>query len=292
MELLATLTDSQLLREVIQALAQTTARATHVPRERLVQEVLLRVREPLGWQPDVQATAEQFQMAYGEFRPDPQTHHQTRGEAPDVLRIESILWELVARGIVYPRFNAVNPTRPEDGRPYVIQHLVVTPRGRRVLEQQTASPYHDEWVQKVCGALTDLPDDIPRRLQDARDCLVAHVLRPSVIMAGLACERAIASVYEHCNLESKVSSSLQPNKKRPPNAKLLLEGLIEVANKLQPRPDGIDSLTLHLADLVRQDRNAAGHGWMREFEDSEEVELILAAAARSISTLWSWRGLL
>lgn len=286
---LDSLTQGQLRREVLRALAEATQASTFVTRENLLWRVLSHSREHLGLQPDdVAVIRDRLQKSYGEFRVDAQTRDQTKGESEDVVRIEAILWELVARGLAYPRFNAVNPTRPDDGWPYVIEHLVVTPRGREFFKRQNASPYHDDWVRAVCDPLPDLPDDIARRLQDARDCLLAHVLRPAVIMAGLACERVVASVYDHCNLGAKVPARLAPGNR--PSAKRLLDGVVEMASKLRPRPEGIESLALQLTELVRQDRNIAGHGWTREFDDAEEVELLLLAASRSISTLWSLRG--
>lgn len=288
MALLRTLTEAQLRREVARAIADATATSTYVARDNLLWRVLSACRERLGLQPsDVEAVKARLQKSYGEFRIDGQSRGQTQGEAEDVLRIEAVLWELTARGLVYPRFNAINPTRPADGWPYVIQHVVVTPRGREFLQRQGESPYHDAWVRSVCDPLDDLPEDIPRRLQDARDCLLAHVLRPAVIMTGLACERVVASVYDHCNLGAKVPARLAPGNR--PSAKRLLDGVVEMASQLRPRPEGIESLALQLTELVRQDRNSAGHGWTREFDDAEEVELLLLAASRSISTLWSLR---
>ena len=288
MAFLDKMTEGQLRREVNRALAEATQTSSFVARENLLWRVLSQSRERLGLQPtDLTAIRDRLQKSYGEFRIDAQARDQTKGEAEDVLRVEAILWELVARGLAYPRFNSIIPTRPADGWPYVIEHVVVTPRGREFFKRQNASPYHDDWVRTVCDGLPDLPDDIPRRLQDARDCLLAHVLRPAVIMAGLACERVVASVYDHCNLGAKVPPRLAPGNR--PSAKRLLDGVVEMASQLRPRPEGIESLAMQLTELVRQDRNVAGHGWSREFDDAEDVELLLLAASRSISTIWGLR---
>ena len=282
MEFLNKVGDTQLRREVLTSLATAATTSTTIVRRKLLRTILLNLRDVL----DVphEKAFEAIEKSYGELDPN------KGSESKDALRIESIFWELIARGLLYPRFTAVRPTAPEDGWPYIVGLLVVTPQGQKFLERQTASPYHDDWVQKVCAPLRDLPVDIAKRLQDARDCLLAHVLRPAVIMTGLACERTVASVYEQADLANKVSSQLKPGNR--PTAKRLLDGLIEVASKTKPRPEGLETLSMHLTDLVRQERNDAGHGWEREFNDAEEVELLMFAAARSISTIWGLRGAL
>lgn len=288
-EYLAAISDAELRMALLDVLRRSGGDmlARPIDRSALVLELVVSLGQSIGMD-SAQAgeVAGRLDQAYKRFSntADGNRYSSASGEHADVLRVESAIWDLVRRGIVYPRFGEV---LHGNDIPWAVKWLVITPLGRRLIETGDSHPAHAGFVNRITQGCPGLPQEVTARLEDAHDCFNQGLYRASVVMIRLAYEHIIRVIYDDHDLESHVSSSLKPGKR--PTASTLLDGLVEVLKKVPDPPEGISNMATHIADVVRQDGNAAAHDWARDFADAAEVEELLILAGRNVRRLWSMK---
>ena len=277
--------------EGLTAAARTEVEGRRITRENVARNAVLALAEAKGLgASDADGIARRLDDFYRRFHQDNQPRGFTTGEQADVVRIESAIWDLVRRGVVYPRMNITEQVSPIDPKnpPWSIQWLVLTPLGTKLIQQQVAHPSHPEFVGRVIAACPDLPPEVSARLEDAHDCFNNGLYRAAVVMLRLAYEQMIRVIYDAHDLENHVSGNLKPGKR--PTASTLLDGLVDVLKKVPDPPEGVANMALHIADVIRQDGNTAAHDWARDFADAAEVEELLILAGRNVRRLWSMKA--
>lgn len=286
----ASLPDAAFRLAVIEALrtaARTEIDGRRITRDTVARTAVLALATAQGLAPvDAEAIAGRLEDYYKRFHQDNQPRGFTTGEQADVMRIESAIWDLVRRGVVYPRMNITVQVSPIDPKnpPWSIQWLVLTQLGARLIQQQVAHPSHPDFVARVLDACPDLPPEVLARLEDAHDCFGSGLHRAAVVMLRLAYEHMIRVIYDEHDIEKHVPGSLKPGKRA--GASVLLDGIVHVLRHVSEPPEGIANMAMHVADVIRQDGNAAAHDWARDFGDAGEVEELLILAGRNVKRLW------
>lgn len=292
-ERFADLPDSDVRSAVLEALsaaARNELDSRRISRDSIANNAARTLLLARGFSPgDATTIAHQLVEEYKQFGHDPRSTGRPDGENADVVRIESAIWELVRRGIVYPRMNITKQVDPVDPKnpPWSIQWLVLTPTGARLIREQAAHPSHSDFVGRAVAACSGLPQEVIARLEDAHDCFSNGLYRASVVMLRLAYEQMIRALYDDHDIENHVPGNLKPGKR--PTASTLLDGLVHVLRNIPDPPEGIANMAMHIADVIRLDGNAAAHDWTRNFADAGEVEELLILAGRNVSRLWSMK---
>ena len=122
-------------------------------------------------------------------------------------------------------------------------------------------------------------------IEDAQACLEFRLLRPAVVLLGVAYEKAIEVVLLHFArlglTSAKVVQAAHANERIATFKKLL--------SKLDLSKDDLRMATaaIDFADNLRARRNDGSHTTPRwPFDDSTEVEELILSAARHLPALW------
>ena len=167
----------------------------------------------------------------------------------------------------------------------------LTRRGVRLLEEGDDNPLLPGFLDRVKARCKDLPAGVIALLVDARACLDRSLLRPAVILMGVAYELAIEQVVvvlANKNLLSTGTPGQLPAKRIE-----RIKELINDTDKVKPVLPTTDSRTAALAaydfaDTLRLRRNEAAHTRPAyDFDHGGESEEFLVSAARHLPALWS-----
>lgn len=289
---LGSVTDGQLEAAIITALKTNVARTSsnQVARQQLAYTAIQSLKELTGWMPnEASQIAENIHRQY--LNP---VGGGTFDEGNDVRRIESAVWALIHRGVVYPRFNITAQSNPIDPRnpPWMIQYLVLTEYGKHLLAGEGASPFQGDFVGRVLSGIADFPQEARMRLEDSHDCWRGGLLRASVVMLGLAYEQVAMVIFDTQGVLSMLVGTALHSQCTRGNAKAILDGLLEaLRQRAQPKqPLEADSLAITTAHEVRLQRNRAAHDWARSFDDRQKVEDLLNLGSHKLPELWAIRA--
>lgn len=219
-----------------------------------------------------------FKMSPSEAALSEGTH---TGENTDVRRFESVLWQLVSRGVIYPRFASIEHD-PQEAP--VIKWLILTPHGRDVLGIGTASPHHPAYLEKLQSSLALLQDDdrdaIVARVEDATACYGHGLLRPAVSMIGVAFEHATELAYQALEAALLVAGQAMRWSARLGQISTVVEamGATHGDRKRNAR------IALGVANAIRKERNDASHPG-KTVEDPSTVHGLLAGAPAQLGAV-------
>jgi len=255
-----------------------------LPRDRRI------VSTPLGHaQPDDTPTDRRFQM-HGDLGVLVlRAHAEATGEAilPDAKEIflegqnlpfmdpvMDFLWWMVRAGLA----------RPELGQ-HTLGGLYVTEAGLRFLASSGDHPLQPGFVERLRKRYADVDEEVLVLIEDAQACLGFRLLRPAVVLLGVAYEKAVEVVLLHFATlgltNSKAVQGAHANERIATLKKLL--------PKLDVGKDDVRMATaaIDFADDLRVRRNDGSHTTPRwPFDDSAEVEELIISAARHLPALW------
>jgi hypothetical protein len=164
--------------------------------------------------------------------------------------------------------------------------LRLTRRGAYMLDSTDDNPMLPGFLDRVRARWPKLPDGVIALLVDARACLDHSLLRPAVVLMGVAYELAIEEVVG----ELVTKGLVQPNTPKELPAKRIerIKELIRDTGKVKVVLPDVDDRTAALAaydfaDLLRLRRNEAAHSRPAyDFEHVGETEEFLVSAARHL----------
>jgi len=130
----------------------------------------------------------------------------------------------------------------------------------------------------------ELPADVLVPVEDAISCLGFRLLRPAVVLLGLAYETAVLRVLERLSSRAIVTMSRAGR-----TAAEQIATLRRLLPNLEMRTDerGTATAAVDFADHLRERRADAAHpieGW--PFDDTDEVEELTTSALRHLPRLW------
>jgi len=170
--------------------------------------------------------------------------------------------------------------------------LRVTERGARVLDDPDSdnNPMVPGFLDRIRLRCPDLPDGVLALLADGRACLDVGLLRPAVVMMGVAYELAIESVIDILITKQLLPSSILDGQAaarlravrqflRTPD----FEQLITDREQRRRITEAYD-----FAEQLRHRRNDAAHTQPAyDFSHTSETAEYFVSAGRYLATLWS-----
>jgi hypothetical protein len=162
--------------------------------------------------------------------------------------------------------------------------LRLTQAGHRFLKRSEDHPFLPGFVGRLVSRSPGLPDDVVSLWNDARTCLDHGLMRPAIVLLGVAYEVAIEHVVQALVARSVLGKAAQDQNaaKRIAAVRGKIDALV---------PDKDDRCATHdayaFADQLRRRRNDASHtAPTYGFEDREEVEELIVSAGRHTPNLW------
>jgi hypothetical protein len=187
---------------------------------------------------------------------------------------EFIVW-FVRAGLAWPM------GAPTNGFPYWL-HL--TQAGLRFLDATEDHPLRPGFMDRLVARCPGLPVEVMSLLADARRCLDAGLMRPAIVLMGVAYEVAVERVAESLVKKGNLKQSDLDEKA----AKLLGKVRAQVTGALPDKEHQFAALAAcDFADQLRRRRNDGAHATPTYgFEDREEAEEFLVSAGRHLPHLW------
>lgn len=167
----------------------------------------------------------------------------------------------------------------------------MTARGVRLLDASSDSdPLLPGFLDRIKDRCPGLPEGVLALLADARECLDRCLMRPAVILMGVAYELAIEEV-----IASLIAKGLIADKTLELEAKKRLDRVLDMIKddaKLSLVIPGRDDrrrvqMAYDFADQLRLERNSAAHTRPAfDYEHREETEEFLVSAGRHLPGIW------
>lgn len=199
-------------------------------------------------------------------------------EWPDNRRLLSALWSLVGEGIVVPRLKQENDL-------CVFLRLTLTEKGERVVSKADEHPLHPGFIKRFRASAPTATDPVIAHMEDAVSCLEAGVLRPALMMVGVANEVTVRVTHDALAHQNKVTKAGAMAKMRD-----LLADISAVAGTWAAGGGTRDEehrlkMAVGGTEAVRDERNKAAHPGQK-VTDAPHVESMLMLAAHHLPVLW------
>lgn len=227
-------------------------------------------------------------LAQRKALPDPDPHRLKEvfidGDAMQREWAQGVLefvWWLVRAGL------AVEQQREAGGYPVLLR---LTRRGGQLVDGSDDNPLLPGFLDRIHARCPGLPDGVVTLLADARACLDHTLLRPAVVLMGVAYELAIESVIDVLVTKNLLVQNTTDQKaaERIRRIKALLgtPAVNTVLASLEARTAAIAAYDF--ADALRKRRNDAAHTTPTiDFDHEGETEEFLVSAGRHLPALWS-----
>jgi hypothetical protein len=168
----------------------------------------------------------------------------------------------------------------------------LTRAGLRLLAATDDHPLLPGFVDRVVTRCAGLPADVQALLADARACIDAGLVRPAIVLMGVAYEVAI----EHITA-SLVKRGLLPTSAEDESAAKRIASVRSQVSRVMPASKPMTSqerddiyaveAACDFANQLRRRRNDAAHTTPKYgFENREEAEELLTSAGRHLPNLW------
>lgn len=206
----------------------------------------------------------------------PETAPGAEHESGDNRKLLSSIWGLIASGLLFPRLNSLR-----NGFPHALYKLTLTEKGERVLSNGGEHPLHPGFISRFRTKAPTASDAVVAHLEDAVSCLENGLLRPSLMMLGLANEETVRVSHAALRHQGKVQAAPTLAKTRD------LLSSIELIVRGWPGKEEQHRLSLALAaaEVVRVERNDAAHPG-KKVTDEPHIEHLLSLVAHHCATLW------
>ena len=195
--------------------------------------------------------------------------------------VAEFIWWLVRAGL------AVVTQHEKHGYPV---QLRVTARGVRFLKDREDHPMLPGFLDRVRLRCPSLPDGVEALLVDARGCLDYGLLRPAVVLMGVAYELAIEHVVDALVTKALLHANTpiqKPAEKIDRILKLIRTSAVNVVLATADERTAAEC-AYDFADTLRLRRNEAAHTTPRfDFAHRAETEEFLISAGRHLPALWS-----
>lgn len=199
-------------------------------------------------------------------------------EQPDNRKLLGVIWSLIGEGMVLPRLK-------NEGDVAVFYRFSLTEKGERVVSKADEHPLHPGFIKRFRAAAPTAIDPVIAHMEDAVSCLEAGVLRPALMMVGVANEVSVRVTHDALAHQTKVT-------KAGPMAKMrdLVADIDTVAGAWAAGGGTKDEqhrlkMAVGAAETVRDERNKTAHPG-HKVTDGSHVESMLMLAAHHLPVLW------
>jgi hypothetical protein len=166
----------------------------------------------------------------------------------------------------------------------------LTRRGIRLLDSTEDNPLLPGVLDRIRDRCPGLPDGVIALLVDARACYDHSLMRPAVVLMGVAYELAIEHVVDVLATKNLVAANT-PSQKAGERIKRI-KALLATPQASAVLSDSDDrtaaSAAYDFAEHLRQRRNDAAHTTPAfDFDHADETDEFLVSAGRHLPALWS-----
>jgi hypothetical protein len=245
-------------------------------RIRVYEEFLARLSEPgSGLSRELLIRDAASELGYAEVQKQQYIPFERTNRSLQIIdpELEEQMWEWVVTGLVVPQVKSTSSHRS------YIDCVRLTTRGHQLLRSSVPdSPFG----VGLAASIKLLPRDVRSRLEDAQQCLWARLLRPAVIMVGLAYETLLQAVYEQARTAQLLAKKATVHADR---ITIIRKVVASCSNDIKGKADALRALD-H-AICVNTARNTAAHATPEDFE-YEDVHALVASAPfwlRRLATL-------
>lgn len=201
---------------------------------------------------------------------------------PQMGPILDFLWWLVRADLAIPL---------GVGQAQFPSHFHVTRAGTRFLEGTDQHPLSPGFVRRLRDRCVGIPDDTVALLEDAHACFERGLLRPAVMLLGVAFESAIEEVADALSASNLLVGPV------PSRAAQRLASVRAAITTRFPGNAGpaieARAAAQHACDFtdeLRRRRNDGSHTSPRyPFDDRAEIEELMVSAGRHLPHLWGLR---
>jgi hypothetical protein len=181
------------------------------------------------------------------------------------------------------------PICDSKGLPHTLR---LTRAGRRFLQSSEDHPLLPGFLERTADRCPGLPSDVLSLMADARECLDHGLMRPAVVLLGVAYEVAVEHVAQSLVGRGVLDASIleKSASKRIEAIRSQIETLLP-GNRGPEKDDRREVEDAYVfADQLRRRRNDASHTTPTYgFEDRAEVEELIVSAGRQLPNLWRIR---
>lgn len=169
--------------------------------------------------------------------------------------------------------------------------FLLTRYGRRFLDKREEDhPLLPSALERLRRRSPHLPKDVAALLNDSRQCLDAGLMRPALVLMGVAYEAAIEGVIKGLVSKQILQASAMNNaafkRLQAVRTKIVVRIPGTTAKDLEKR--GRMEAACEFADALRARRNDAAHTTPTYgFDDRAETEEFLISAMRHLPPLWA-----
>jgi hypothetical protein len=204
------------------------------------------------------------------------------------------LWWLERAGFAVPLAfgKKADPSYPNDSdQRWYPTSMRLTARGVRLLDGSDDNPMLPGFLDRIKDRCHGLPGGAIALLVDARACLDHPLMRPAIVLMGVAYELVIEHVVDVLVDEKSFLPSI--SRETAKDRIKRIRGLLAndgTAKALLPDSDArtAAAAAYDFAETLRQRRNDAAHTKPAfDFEHAEEAEEFLISAGRHLPALWS-----
>jgi hypothetical protein len=201
-------------------------------------------------------------------------------EFPDSRKLLGAVWSLIGDGLVAPRLK-------EEGNLCVFLRLSLTEKGERLATNADAHPLHPGFIKRFRAAAPTAVDPVVAYFEDAVSCLEAGVLRPALMMLGLANEVTVRVTHAGLAHLGKVKAASPMAKARGLLADIEVAANAWSGGKGGGLKDEEHRLKLAAvaAEAIRDERNKVAHPGQK-VTDGPHVESMLMVGAHHLPVLW------
>ncbi len=161
----------------------------------------------------------------------------------------------------------------------------MTAAGLRFLDAGDHHALAPGFLARLRSRHPDIPEDVLVLIEDAQACLDSGLLRPGVVLLGLAFE----TLVEHVLTDLASKALVDPKQIRRADAGDRIGMLKNQLSRLKFQDDErrLVVSAVEFADHLRERRNDAAHTKPRwPFDSLDEVEELLISAGRHVPHLW------
>ncbi|MBM3944020.1 MAG: hypothetical protein FJ317_00820 [SAR202 cluster bacterium] len=184
------------------------------------------------------------------------------------------IWELVIEGVLVP-----NHVNGENGWPFVS----FTEHGKKVISGKKPIPYDPTgYLGQFSTSAHNLDSIAKFYVEEALECFLSNRHTASVLMLGTASERLLDLLLDAFTKSLK-STTEQNNLTKATQNKLLRMRYFELKKRIEPKKSqllpnlgqALDTYLGGVFEIIRQDRNEAGHPTGRQMSRDEAYAYLL-----------------
>jgi hypothetical protein len=205
------------------------------------------------------------------------------------------LWWLTRAGLAVELRRQVAPATAIPGHEhghstrYYPTDMRLTTRGVRLLESTDDNPMLPGFLDRIRSRCPGIPESVVALLVDARACFDHSLMRPAVVLMGVAYEVAVEQVMEILVIRKHyLEAKRETAKDRIERITKLLHS--DKAKALLPNTDArtLAKAAYDFAEQLRQRRNDAAHSTpAMDFTHNAETEEYFISAGRFLPAIWS-----